>query len=100
MNKKGRGLDAPLPEAPRSAFRENAPSRADWRVLGLGLSDENSRFSGKTVAVATQSCCVGFWSLFLFGRTRYAPSRRGMQAICVMGDWQLFADNTLAADKQ
>jgi hypothetical protein len=34
-----------LQEAPRSALGENAPSRADWRALGLGLSCENSRFS-------------------------------------------------------
>jgi hypothetical protein len=33
----------------------NAPSRADWRVLGLGHHSENSRFSTKTVAVATQN---------------------------------------------
>jgi hypothetical protein len=29
---------------------ENAPSRANWRVLGRGLQFENSRFSAKTVA--------------------------------------------------
>jgi hypothetical protein len=49
--RKGRELVAPFAEAPRSALRENAPSRADWRALGLDLSLENSRFSAKTVAV-------------------------------------------------
>ena len=48
---KGRELVAPFIEAPRSAFGENAPSRADWRVLGRGLSVENSRFSMKPGAV-------------------------------------------------
>jgi hypothetical protein len=47
---KGRELVAPFIEAPRSAFGENAPSRAVWRALGQGLSVENSRFSIKTVA--------------------------------------------------
>ena len=47
---KWRELVAPFIEAPRSAFGENAPSRAVWRVLGQGLSGENSRFSMKTVA--------------------------------------------------
>jgi hypothetical protein len=54
-NKKGRGLVAPFVEAPRSALMMNAPSRAEWRVLGLGHHNENSRFSMKTVAVATQN---------------------------------------------
>jgi hypothetical protein len=34
---KGRGLNAPFQEAPRSAHSENTPSRAEWRVLGQGL---------------------------------------------------------------
>lgn len=48
---KGRELVAPFLEAPRSALGRDAPSRADWRVLGLDLPFENSRFSKKTVAV-------------------------------------------------
>ena len=45
---KGRELVAPFVEAPRSALVMNAPSRADWRALGLDHHSENSRFSTKT----------------------------------------------------
>ena len=34
---KGREPVAPFIEAPQRACVENAPSRADWRVLGRGL---------------------------------------------------------------
>ena len=47
---KGRELDRTLPEAPRSAYPENAPSHAQAGVPLVGLWVENSRFTGETVA--------------------------------------------------
>ena len=51
---KGRELNAPPPEAPRSACAENEPSRARLGARSVGpLHIENSRFSDETVAGAT-----------------------------------------------
>ena len=57
--KRGRELNAPCPEAPRSACYTSAPSRALAGACSVGCVTglENSRFSGQPVAVATQNCC-------------------------------------------
>ena len=57
---KGRELVAPFVEAPRSALVMNAPSRADWRALGLDHHSENSRFSTKTGPCYAKLCFGNF----------------------------------------
>ena len=58
----------------------DTPSRADWRVLA-GISPfENSRFSKKTVAVATQSCVVFVFTLFFL--TLHIESNGGQHGKC------------------
>jgi len=50
-----RGLDAPFLEAPRSAFADDTPSRAIWRVLEQSAIGRKIRgFLGSPVAKATQ----------------------------------------------
>src|ERR1017187_6388200 len=60
-DKKGRELNAPCPEAPRSACYTSTPSRALLGAYSVGCVTglENSRFSGQPVAVATQNYYLG-----------------------------------------
>ena len=60
--KKGRELNAPSPEAPRSAYQESTPSRARLGACSVGLLVENSRFSGETRSRSYAKCFLdGFY---------------------------------------
>jgi hypothetical protein len=82
---KGRELNAPPQEAPRSAYPENTPSRAlVGRGSGRSLDSENSRFSCET---RSRSYANRFWllvtgdsSLLLLHRS-VAVLARGGQAL-------------------
>jgi hypothetical protein len=65
-----RGLDTPFLEAPRSAYADDAPSRAIWRALEQSALGRKIRgFLGSPVAKATQSCFVNLFSYFLSDET-------------------------------
>jgi hypothetical protein len=64
---KGRELNAPCPEAPRSACYTSTPSRALSGACSVGSVTglQNSRFWGQPVAEATRNPCdVLFYTLF------------------------------------
>jgi hypothetical protein len=63
---KERGLDAPSLEAPRSAYADDAPSRAIWRVLEQSALGRKIRgFLVSPVAKATQSCVCDYFPIFV-----------------------------------
>ena len=69
------------------AFKERFQTRPMGRVFCAILDFKITSFVADSSRSYAKLLCL-FLVVILFCRNRYAPSRRAMQAICVMGDYR------------